>query len=110
MINGNNTNWQQEAITFTATGNGTPVSITGTEPGMLLDSFTLTALPSDLYYLPEQDMTPVVDQNAYGTWQLEVLDDRAGATNNATLVSWQLQFTFANTNIGLTSFGQLRCV
>jgi len=107
VINGNNTNWQQEAITFTATGNGTPVSITGTEPGMLLDSFTLTALPSDLYYLPEQDMTPVVDQNAYGTWQLEVLDDRAGATNNATLVSWQLQFTFANTNIGLTSFGQL---
>ena len=26
-------------------------------------------------------------------------DHRAGATNNATLLSWQLEFTFANTNL-----------
>jgi subtilisin-like proprotein convertase family protein len=107
VIYGNNTNWQQETITFTATGNGTPVTITGVEPGMLLDSFTMTALPGDLYYLPEQDMTPVVGLNAYGTWQLEVQDDRVDANTNGTLVSWKLDFTFANTNILTSAFGQL---
>ncbi len=37
-ILGNNTNWQVETITFTATQNGTPVQISGIEPGVLLDA------------------------------------------------------------------------
>ncbi|HTX21011.1 MAG TPA: LamG-like jellyroll fold domain-containing protein [Candidatus Aquilonibacter sp.] len=40
-ISGENTNWQVETITFTATQNGTPLEISGLEPGMLLDSFSL---------------------------------------------------------------------
>ena len=107
VINGNNTNWQTENITFTATATGTPVTITGLEPGMLLDTFTLTTLPGDLYYLPEQDMSQLIGVNAYGTWTLEVQDNRVGATNNTTLVSWDLQFTFANTNIGVSPGGAL---
>ncbi len=52
----------------------------------------------NLYYQPEQDMSAINNQSALGTWTLEIQDDRAGATNNATLQSWQLGFTFANTN------------
>ena len=37
---GNNTNWQIEKVTFTATGNSTPIVIAGLEPGMLLDAVT----------------------------------------------------------------------
>jgi hypothetical protein len=38
---GNNTNWQTQTITFTATGTTTPVIIKGVEPGILLDSLSL---------------------------------------------------------------------
>jgi hypothetical protein len=53
---------------------------------------------SNLYYLPEQDISAINGQSAAGTWQLEIQDDRAGAGLTNTLVSWQLQFTFANTS------------
>ena len=95
---GNNTNWQVGTITFTATQNGTPLSITGLEPGMLLDNFTLTQEPGNLYYLPEQSLNAFAGESAYGDWQLEIQDDRAGAGLTNLLVSWDLQFVFANTN------------
>ena len=99
IINGNNTNWQVYTTTFTATQNGTPLQIAGLEPGMLLDDFTLTGMASNLYYLPEESMQAIDGQSAYGWWTLEIQDDRAGATNNAALLGWQLGFTFANTNV-----------
>ena len=95
---GNNTNWQIETITFTATQNGTPLAITGLEPGMLLDGFTLTQVPGNLYYLPEQSLDAFTGESAFGDWQLEIQDDRAGAGLTNSLVSWNLQFVFANTN------------
>jgi len=60
----------------------------------------------NLYYQAEQWLGAVIGTSAAGEWQLEVLDNRAGATNNATLVSWQLEFTFANTNlpVGISGF------
>ncbi len=97
-ILGNNTNWQTETITFTATQNGTPLSITGLEPGMLLDDFTLTQVPGNLYYLPEQSLDAFAGVNGQGTWHLEIQDDRAGAGLTNLLVSWELQFVFANIN------------
>ena len=100
-ILGNNTNWQTETITFTATQNGTPLQITGIEPGMLLDDFVLTTVPGNLYYLPEQSLDAFTGAGGYGDWQLEIQDDRAGAYDSNSppvLVSWDLQFVFADTN------------
>ena len=63
------------------------------------DCFADTGNCSDnLYYQPEQDLTPLVGTSAYGLWTLEIQDDRVGATNNAVLDSWQLSFVFADTN------------
>ena len=76
---GNNTNWQTETITFTATQNGTPLQITGIEPGMLLDDLVLTTVPGNLYYLPEQSLDAFTGEGGSGDWQLEIQDDRAGA-------------------------------
>jgi subtilisin-like proprotein convertase family protein len=115
MVFGVNTNWQTNTITFVATNATTPVAITGLEPGMLLDSMELitysnqiyavtnlmtnaVVAASNLYYQPEQSLDPLIGTSAYGTWQLEIQDDRAGATNDTVLDSWQLQFVFANTN------------
>jgi hypothetical protein len=97
-ITGNNTNWQVATISFTATQSGTPLQIAGIEPGMLLDDFTLTAVPNNIYYLPEQSLDTFTGKGAAGEWQLEVQDDRAGAAATNSLVSWELQFVFANTN------------
>ena len=115
---GNNNAWQTQAIGFTATQSNTPVVIQGIEPGMLLDAVMLTqtllvtngfvtnvfyttnitVAANDLYYQPEQDLTPLIGTSAYGVWSLEIQDDRVGATNNAVLDSWQLSFVFADTN------------
>ncbi len=52
----------------------------------------------DLYCLPEQSLNALVGESAYGTWQLEMWDTRAGATYPAPeLVSWELRFVFVNT-------------
>jgi len=53
----------------------------------------------NLYYQAEQSLSPLIGTSADGAWQLEVLDNRAGATNTATtLVSWRLEFTLINPN------------
>ena len=99
LIFGDNTNWQQQTISFTATSTSTPVVITGLEPGVLLDSFSVAGSSGgSLYYLPEQSLDPLVGTSPFGLWQLEIQDDRAGATNHTVLDSWQLQLVFANTN------------
>ena len=68
--------------------------------GPTLDDVSLTpvTVPFNLYYQPEQDLTPLVGTSAYGLWTLEIQDDRVGATNKTVLDSWQLSFVFANTN------------
>ncbi|MCU0783148.1 MAG: hypothetical protein MUF81_03700, partial [Verrucomicrobia bacterium] len=94
----NNTNWQTLSQSFTATQNGTPLQIEGLQPGVLLDSFTLAdTTPLGLYYLPEESLKALAGENAYGEWQLEIWDSRAGATNLVSLFSWQLSFVFENT-------------
>ncbi len=114
-IFGSNTVWQIRTINFVPTLTNTTVTISGLEPGMLLDSFTTMYVTnqiytvtnfvtnavvavSNLYYLPEQSLDPLIGTSAYGLWQLEIQDDRVGATNHTILDSWQLSFIFANTN------------
>jgi subtilisin-like proprotein convertase family protein len=94
LLGANNT-WQSQNFSFTVTSNSLPLQITGLEPGMLLDSFNISEVPlGNLYYLPEQPLDSLKGQSAFGTWTLQILDDRTGAyiTNSNQLVSWQLQF------------------
>src|SRR5262249_37601916 len=45
----------------------------------------------------EEPLAKVIGQNALGNWKLEVLDNRAGATNPPPmLLSWELNFDFVN--------------
>jgi subtilisin-like proprotein convertase family protein len=103
VLYGNNTSWQTQNTTFTATQNGTPLIISGLEPGMLLDSFTLTQSAGDLFYLPEQSLDAFTGENAFGDWLLEIQDDRAGAGLTNTLESWQLRFNFTTATSLLTN-------
>jgi subtilisin-like proprotein convertase family protein len=105
--------WQTTSVVFTATSPLTHLSFASLSPsqsGVLLDAISLATNNSSgttnlggIYYQPEQSIDPLIGTSAFGNWTLEVLDNRAGATNNANLVSWQLQFTFANTNFTLAT-------
>jgi subtilisin-like proprotein convertase family protein len=109
-------NWQTTSFVFTATSSSTALAFHSLDPttdpnGVFLDAVSLTVTSNtvsttntNLYYLPEQDISglngqPANGQNGSGLWQLEIQDDRVGAGLTNTLVSWQLEFTFANTNL-----------
>jgi len=119
-----NANWQPQNYSFIASATNTTLVLAASSAALagltftnvtqefifdgstLLDDLMLTELPADLYYQAEQDISGLTGKRAYGTmasghpWQLEILDNRAGATNTAaTLLGWQLEFTFANTNL-----------
>ena len=118
----NSANWQVQSVAFTATQNPTPLVLDASGGGFaantvltnnfgslaIVDNFLLTSVPSDLYYQAEQSLAPIIGTSAQGQWQLEMLDSRTGgASTNAMLDSWQLEFVFANTNIATSAFGTL---
>jgi len=121
----NDADWQLTNLTFTASQANQPLVLDASGGGFavndgsvltntysdeaLFDDFSLTAIPSDLYYLPEQPLSSLAGTSASGAWELEIQDDRVGGNGtNATLVSWELQFVFGNTNaeLGSLSGGQ----
>ena len=104
-IFGMNNSWQVQGFTFTAVTNSLPLQITGVEPGMLLDSFGLSEAPiGNVYYLPEQSLSELAGNSAYGTWTLQIWDNRANAyvTNAAQLINWQLQFVLQTNGLAPT--------
>ncbi len=93
--------WQTNELTFTATGSNTLLELQPQEDGVLIDRVQLVQHPSASlanYYLPEESLNKFQGENAQGDWKLEILDNRAGATNpTPNLVSWQLSMRFENT-------------
>ena len=94
--------WTTNYYTFTAPSNGTVVTFSSIDDGMLLDSIQLTqsATPNPLdYYLPEEPLSKVTGESSQGDWKLEVLDNRTGATNpTPNLVSWELSLVLDRVN------------
>ena len=120
VVGATNANWQAQNYAFTASATTTTLVLAASTNAMagltftnaqiltigtnaVLDDLVLTMLPGNLYYQAEQNLSAILGTRAYGNWRLEVLDNRANATNSATtLLSWQVQFTFANTNLYTT--------
>ncbi len=88
-----NASWTTRTFSFTATRTNSLLAFQGLLPGTILEGMSLTELPSELRYLPEQSMKKFEGEDAYGVWALEILDTRAGGTNiTPQLVNWQLNF------------------
>ena len=106
LVYGENTNWLMQGFTFTPTTNSLELQIAGLEPGLLLDSFGVSiASQGNLYYLPETSLEALDGDMAFGTWTLEIWDNRTGGlVSNAQLVTWQLQFIM-QTNVPITLSG-----
>jgi subtilisin-like proprotein convertase family protein len=95
VIFGVNDQWDENSFTFTATSNSMPLTISGIEPGILLDYFAVQQAPlTNLYYFPEQPLAALNGTVAAGNWTLQVWDNRVGAyvTNVNQLVNWELSF------------------
>lgn len=93
-------NWAHTSFVFTASSPLTTLQLTSLDSGnagMFLDSFVVTTLDEVCYtnygnyVLPEESLKAYEGENPYGLWTLEILDTRAGASNNVALVDWQLQ-------------------
>ncbi|MDB6109487.1 MAG: Peptidase and in kexin sedolisin [Pedosphaera sp.] len=87
--------WSPNTYSFTAPTDAMVLEIQPNQNGLLLDSFKLVESSSPTnYFLPEEPLSKLVGEDSQGDWRLEVLDNRAGATNPAPLlVSWQLSLT-----------------
>ncbi len=79
-----------------------PLTISGLQPGILLDSFALEEAPeNNIYYFPEQPLASLIGDTAAGNWTLQVWDNRAGAyvPNVDQLVNWTLSFILSSNAI-----------
>ena len=96
--------WKTNSFTFTASSNGTVLAIqpfNATSDGMLFDSFQLVQQPAanpTNYFQPEEPLTKLVGEKSQGDWQLEIWDNRVGATNPQPMLdSWQLSLVLEAT-------------
>ena len=88
-------------LPITADHTDSVLTLQGLLPGTLLDSVSLTTVPSQLYYQPENSLDPLLGTDAFGAWTLEIQDTDYGAgaaTNLAQLVTWRLDFQLLPSN------------
>lgn len=90
---GPNAAWSAQKVTFSALRTNAVLRLESLLPGTLVDSVTLTEVPAELNYLPEESLAALRGEDAFGVWRLEMWDTRVGATTNSpTLVEWRLDF------------------
>ncbi len=96
---GDNSTWTPHSFTFTALRTNEVLRLQSLLPGSQIDAVTLVELPAELNYQPEEPLSQLNGQDAFGAWRLEIWDNRAGATNDLTqLVDWQLAFHLQPSN------------
>lgn len=99
--------WTTSTIDFRTLTDATSLEIRSVSTnGALIDAVMITEQTSsgNSYFLPEEPLHVFEGEVAIGTWTLEVWDNRAGplSAEIPRLLSWELDFTYASTNVPLT--------
>jgi len=97
LVYGDNAQWTTHTFQFAALSTNALLTMQGLLPGTIVDGISLTVLPDELNYLPEQTLQTLFGGDAFGLWTLEISDTRAGPGSVATnllaqLAAWQLNF------------------
>ena len=108
---GNNTNWQTTNVTFTATQYATPLRINGLEPGMLLDSISLAAVPNTNTFavatngdsLEFNNVSNVIADHISALWSTNANLEVLNSTN--VTVQWSDLSDSLNTNTLFHGYG-----
>jgi subtilisin-like proprotein convertase family protein len=96
--------WRMESLTFVARSTNTVLQFDGLVSGVWLDHIQMRDTGRK-YYLPEEPLAPLLGEQSFGPWELEVWDSRLGAlASGADLISWRLHLTYVRTN---PPFGRL---
>jgi subtilisin-like proprotein convertase family protein len=105
--------WLRTNFTLYASGTNTSLAFISTTPisadaainasGVFLDSILVEEVAEQvtrgIYYQPEEPLTPLKGEPAFGDWKLEIWDNRlGGAVTNGALLAWRLNLAFVNTN------------
>lgn len=99
--NGDNAHWTSRSFIFTADQTNLVFTLQSLLPGTIVDGISLIEMPEELNYLPEESLSVLNGEDAYGTWALEIWDTRAGGylTNvSPALLQWQLNFVLQPSN------------
>ena len=92
------TNWTTFTTTFVANSTNAAIRFTGHPLGVLIDKLEV-AETGNKFYLPEESLRPLLETDGFGTWQIEVWDNRLGGqVTNGALLSWELKLGFMRTN------------
>lgn len=86
-------------LTFTENTNLTITPIQFAQPPFTNVTVAPPGAPpaNGIFYLPEESLAKLAGKSAAGQWKLEILDNRAGATNPPPmLLSWQLALWLVN--------------
>jgi len=90
--------WRMQNVTFVARSNNVLLQFTGITPGVWLDHVQIRETGRK-YYFPEEPLTPLVGQQAFGAWKLELWDNRlAQPVGDTNLISWRLNINYVRTN------------
>jgi hypothetical protein len=90
--------WRTESLTFVARSTNIVLQFDGLTTGVWLDDVQMRETGRK-YYFPEEPLSPLLGQQSFGPWSLEVWDSRRGAlASGADLISWRLHLTYVRTN------------
>ena len=95
--------WVTNSMLLQAQSSTTSLEFRSASPvGPLLDSIQLIELADEeeYYFHPEEFLSLLEGESAFGTWTLEMWDNRIGQAGGPQpeLISWELRFILANTN------------
>jgi subtilisin-like proprotein convertase family protein len=94
--------WRVEAITFVAQSNSVTLDFEGVTHGVWLDHIQMRDTGRK-YYLPEEPMAPLLGQQSFGDWTLQIWDSRLSQfLTNGNVLSWRLNLSYVRTNSPFT--------
>jgi subtilisin-like proprotein convertase family protein len=92
---GSSGEWATNKTLFVASKTNTVIRFAGNGTGIEIDTVIVRETGSKSYQ-PEESLTLLKGERAYGDWRLDLYDTRSNLVVNGALISWYLNLDYAN--------------